>query len=229
MNRLMGLAVFGEATAARTYNMMSRLRPEFEKMLKKFAYMEGTHARWFRDACAASNVTPDKDFADGELGYLNDQVEAYYEAEDFDALAVVQGFIVESLAISTYAPFLTVADEYPGTRDAFERALEEEMYHVEWIKRYFRLRFYDDGPGFAELTRRVNVKGVDCVGGTMMNIADLLEEVGMSGADCAGAMMDNYAHLLEDVGIERKEAMREVTRMFAPLIQRYRAKASATT
>ncbi len=222
INKLMGLAVFGEAAAAKTYGLMGRLRPEHEPMMRKFARMEGVHAGWFHEACVRNGVEPDRDFANAELGYLLSQVQEHFAAEDFDALAVVQGFIVESLAIATYEPFLKVADQYPGTRDAFHNALEEEKYHVEWIRRYFRLRFCDRETEFLELTERVNVQGIDCVGGSMMNIARLLDTIGMSGADCAGSMMDGYAQLLEDVGLPRKQATKNVVKMFMPLIRKYR-------
>ncbi len=222
IDKLMGLAVFGEITAARTYNLMAQLKPDYTPLLKKFAKMEGQHAAWFLSACRKNDVEPDRDFADNELGYLVSQVDEHFEAEDFEALAVVQGFIVESLAIATYGPFLSIAHRYPGTQEAFQRALDEEHYHVEWIKRYFHLRFYDCEDEFVELTDRVNVQGIDCIGGTMMNIARLLDVIGMSGADCAGCMMDNYTELLRDVGIEQKAATKNVVRLFMPLIRKYR-------
>ncbi|MEL7028611.1 MAG: long-chain fatty aldehyde decarbonylase [Pseudomonadota bacterium] len=228
VDKLMGLAVFGELTAARTYNHMSKLRPEHGELLRKFAAMEGAHASWFMGASRDNGINPDRDFAMQELGYLTDQVNEYSDAADFDSLAVVQGFIVESLAIATYEPFLDIADRYPGSRVAFEQALREEQYHVEWIKRYFRLRFYDAEDEFVALTEKVNVRGVDCVGGTMMNIARLLDEVGISGTDCAGALMDNYAALLEEAGIERKAATRNVVKLFTPLIKAYREQSDAT-
>src|SRR5207253_6809959 len=84
INRLMGLAVFGEMVAARTYNLMAQLRPEFETLLKKFAQMEGQHANWFRDASKANGIEPDKEFADNELDYLIDQVNDHHAAGDFD-------------------------------------------------------------------------------------------------------------------------------------------------
>ena len=222
IDKLMGLAVFGETTAARTYNLMSKLRPEYGDLLRKFAQMEAQHGGAFLAASRANDVEPDRDFADTELGYLIDQVDEHFEAGDFDALAVVQGFIVESLAIATYEPFLEIADNYPGTRDAFKTALDEELYHVEWIRRYFRLRFYDREEEFIALADRVNVQGVDCIGGTMMNIARLLDVIGMSGADCAGNMMDSYTELLEDVGIDQKAATKNVVSLFMPLIRKYR-------
>lgn len=222
IDKLMGLAVFGETTAARTYNLMSKLRPEFADLLRKFARMEAQHGSWFMAASRKNDVTPDRDFADGELGYLIDQVDDHFEAHDFDALAVVQGFIVESLAIATYEPFLKISANYPGTHEAFKKALEEELYHVEWIRRYFRLRFYDREDELVELANRVNVQGIDCIGGTMMNIARMLDSIGMSGADCAGSMMDNYAKLLEDAGIEQKAATKNVVGLFMPLIRKYR-------
>src|SRR5689334_6264562 len=136
INRLMGLAVFGEMVAARIYTLMASLREEYAPLLKKFAGMEGQHAAWFRETCKENGITPDKEFADHELDYLIDQVNDHHAAGDFDALAVVQGFIVESLAIAVYEPFLEVADQYPGTYAIFKKALEEELYHVDWVTRY---------------------------------------------------------------------------------------------
>src|SRR5262245_9901702 len=222
INRLMGLAVFGEMVAARTYNLMASLREEFAPLLKKFASMEGQHATWFREACKENGIEPDKEFADHELDYLIDQVNDHHAAGDFDALAVVQGFIVESMAIATYEPFLAVADNYPGARDAFQKALDEERYHVDWVTRYLRLRFFDAEEEFLALAARVNVQGIDCIGGTMMKIADYLDAVGMSGADCAGTMMDGYTELLERVGVESKKAAKNVVSLFMPLIHKYR-------
>ncbi len=222
IDQLMGLAVFGEKVAARTYVLMGNLNPQYTKLMKKFASMEGQHATWFSNACEQNGVRPDKEFADNELGYLLSQVEEHHQANDFDALAVVQGYIVESLAIATYEPFLTVADQYPGTKEVFQQALDDEIYHVDWVTRYLRLRFFDATDEFLELAERVNVQGLDCIGGTMMNIADCLDEIGMSGADCAGSMMDGYAELLERVGIEQRAATKNVMKMFAPLIRKYR-------
>jgi rubrerythrin len=222
INRLMGLAVFGEMVAARTYNLMAQLKSEYSALLKKFAGMEGQHATWFRDASRINGIEPDKEFADGELDYLIDQVNDHHAAKDFDALAVVQGFIVESLAIATYEPFLSVADQYPGARDAFQKALDEERYHVDWVTRYLRLAFFDREDEFVALAGRVNVQGIDCIGGTMMKIADYLSEIGLSGADCAGCMMDGYTELLERVGVEQKKAAKNVVGMFMPLIHKYR-------
>lgn len=222
IDRLMGLAVFGEMVAARTYNLMAQLKNEFATLLRKFAQMEGQHANWFRDASHANGITPDKTFADSELDYLIDQVNDHHAAGDFDALAVVQGFIVESMAIATYEPFLEVADEYPGAREVFQKALDEERYHVDWVTRYLRLRFFDAEDEFLALAARVNVQGIDCVGGTMMKIADYLSTIGLSGADCAGCMMDGYTELLERVGIDQKLAAKNVVGMFMPLIHKYR-------
>ena len=222
INRLMGLAVFGEMVAARTYTLMSQLKEEYAPLLNKFSHMEGQHATWFRDASKQNGIEPDKDFADHELDYLIDQVNDHHKAGDFDALTVVQGFIVESMAIATYEPFLTIADRYPGAHEVFEKALNEERYHVDWVTRYLRLRFFDQEEEFLALAARVNVQGIDCIGGTMMKIADYLDAVGMSGADCAGTMMDGYTELLERVGIEPKKAAKNVVGMFMPLIHKYR-------
>ena len=222
INRLMGLAVFGEMVAARIYTLMASLRGEFAPLLKKFASMEGQHASWFREACKENGITPDKQFADHELDYLIDQVNDHHAAGDFDALAVVQGFIVESLAIAVYEPFLEVADQYPGTYEIFKKALEEELYHVDWVTRYLRLRFFDIEEEFMALAARVNVAGIDCVGGSMMKIADYLSTIGLSGADCAGCMMDGYTELLERVGVEQKKASKNVIGLFMPLIHKYR-------
>lgn len=222
INRLMGLAVFGEMVAARTYVLMGQLKPEYAPLMRKFAGMEGQHANWFRDASRANNIEPDKEFADGELDYLIDQVNDHHAAGDFDALAVIQGFIVESMAIATYEPFLGVADNYPGARDAFQKALDEERYHVDWVTRYLRLSFFDREEEFLTLAGRVNVQGIDCIGGSMMKIADYLDQIGLSGADCAGTMMDGYTELLERVGVEQKKAAKNVVGMFMPVIHKYR-------
>jgi rubrerythrin len=222
INRLMGLAVFGEMVAARTYTLMGQLSEEFAALMKKFSHMEGAHATWFREASRENGIEPDKEFADHELDYLIDQVNDHHKAGDFDALAVIQGFIVESMAIATYEPFLGIAHKYPGTREIFEKALNEERYHVDWVTRYLRLRFFDREEEFLALAGRVNVQGIDCIGGTMMKIADYLDAIGMSGADCAGTMMDSYTELLERVGIEQKKAAKNVVGMFMPLMHKYR-------
>lgn len=222
INRLMGMAVFGEMVAARIYTLMASLREEYAPLLKKFASMEGQHATWFREACKDNGIVPDKEFADHELDYLIDQVNDHHAAGDFDALALVQGFIVESMAIAVYEPFLEVADQYPGTHAIFKKALDEELYHVDWVTRYLRLRFFDGEDAFMELAQRVNVAGIDCVGGSMMKIADYLSTIGLSGADCAGCMMDGYTQLLERVGIEQKRASKNVIGLFMPLIHKYR-------
>lgn len=221
--RLMGLAVYGELVAARTYNLCGKLEPRHAERMREFARMEGQHAAWFREVSQRNGVVPDRAFAESQLGYLLDQVNAYYEAGDFDALLVVQGFIVESLAIATYAPFLSIAERYAGAREAFERALEEEHYHVDWVIRCLRLRFFDDDDGFLAMAERVNVQGIDCVGGTLMSIASSLDTIGISGADSAGAMMDGYAELLERVGIDQRAAVQNVVTLFMPLLRRYRA------
>jgi hypothetical protein len=149
-------------------------------------------------------------------------VNDHHAAGDFDALAVVQGFIVESMAIATYEPFLEVADDYPGAKEVFQKALDEERYHVDWVTRYLRLRFFDAEDEFLALAARVNVQGIDCIGGSMMKIADYLSTIGLSGADCAGCMMDGYTELLERVGIDQKRAAKNVVGMFMPLIHKYR-------
>lgn len=227
LNRLMGLAVFGEKVAANTYSLMASLNDQFAPLLKKFSSMEGKHAVWFAEACERNDIEPDKDFADQELGYLISQVRDHHKAGDFEALAIVQGFIVESLAIATYEPFLEIADRYPGAYEVFQKALDEERYHVDWVVRYLRLRFFDAEDEFLELTRRVNVHGIDCIGGTMMNIADCLDVIGMSGADCAGAMMDGYSELLERVGVESKKATHSVVSLFMPLMKKHRKEHAA--
>src|SRR5688572_1899859 len=206
MNRIMGLAVFGEKVAARTYALMADLRPEDAALLRKFARMEGQHATWFAKVSAANGFRPDREFADKELGYLIAQVDDQRRAGDFDALAVLQGFIVECLAIATYEPFVEVARKYPGLTEVFAQALAEERYHVDWVTRYLRLRFFDRDAEFLALVERVNTQGIDCVGGTLMNITDYLACVGLSGADCAGGMTDEYTKLLERVGIEEQRA-----------------------
>lgn len=228
MSSLMGLAIFGEKVAARTYVAMAELRDEHAELLRKFAAMEARHGASFLAASRANGVEPDREFADGELGYLIEQVDRYAAERDFDALAVLQGFIVESLAIATYEPFLTIADRYPGARDAFATALADEHYHVDWITRYLRLRYFDRVGEFLALAARVNTQGIDCVGGTMMNIASHLDVVGMSGADCAGGMLDGYAGLLENVGLDERTALKNVTSMFAPLLVKYQRRGRAS-
>lgn len=223
LNKLMGLAVFGERVAARIYASMGRLEPRYEPLMKKFAQMEAQHGADFKNICGELGLTPDRDFADGELGYLISQADEHAENRDFDALAVLQGFIVESLAIATYESFLTIADRYPGAHALFQRVLDEEHYHVDWVTRYLRLAFFERDEEFAALARRVNEKGVDCVGGTMMNITDYLNDISLSGPQCAAAMMDGYSGLLEDVGYEKKAAMKHVIAMFAPLMKKYRS------
>jgi rubrerythrin len=222
MDALMGLAIFGERVAARTYVAMAGLRPESRDLLRKFAAMEASHGTSFAEASRANGVEPDREFANRELGYLIAQVDEYAAAGDFDALAVLQGFIVESLAIATYEPFLQIAHRYPGAEAAFATALADERYHVDWIKRYFRLRYFDAEHDLLTLAERVNRRGVDCVGGTMMNIAQYLDAVGMSGADCAAGMMDGYAELLESVGLDQRAALKNVVGLFAPLMTKYR-------
>jgi rubrerythrin len=222
MQSLMGLAIFGEKVAARTYVAMAGLKPEYGPLLRQFAAMESQHGSSFLAASRANGVEPDKEFADRELGYLIAQVDEHAAACDFDALAVLQGFIVESLAIATYEPFLDIADRYPGAKEAFAKALADEHYHVDWIIRYLRLRYFDAEDDFTALAARVNVQGLDCVGGSMMNIARYLDVVGLSGADCAAGMMDGYTDLLESVGVEPRQALKNVTAIFAPLMIKYR-------
>ena len=221
MSSLMGLAIFGEKVAARTYVAMADIRDEHAELLRKFAGMEARHGSSFLAASRANGVEPDREFADGELGYLIEQVDRYAAERDFDALAILQGFIVESLAIATYEPFLAISDRYPGATEAFSTALADEHYHVDWITRYLRLRYFDRTPEFLALAERVNVQGIDCVGGTLMNIASFLDEVGLSGADCAAGMLDGYAGLLENVGLEQRAALKNVTSLFAPLLVKY--------
>lgn len=222
MSALMGLAIFGERVAARTYVAMADLRPEYRELLRRFAAMEAQHGTSFAQASDANDVEPDRDFADRELGYLIEQVDEYAAAHDFDALAVLQGFIVEALAIATYEPFLTIAHRYPGTEAAFAKALADERYHVDWIMRYFRLRYFDAEDDLLALAARVNQRGVDCVGGTLMNIARYLETIGMSGADCAAGMMDGYTSMLEQVGLDQRAALKNVAGLFAPLMAKHR-------
>jgi rubrerythrin len=222
IDKLMGLAIFGEKVASKIYLLMSELKEEFAPLLKKFARMEAQHGAWFTEASHANGIHPDKAFADNELGYLLSQVDNHFKKKNFEALIIVQGFIVESLAIATYESFLSVAHKYPGTHEVFKKALEEEHYHVDWVLRYLRLHFFDRVEDFRILAEKVNVQGIDCIGGTMMNIADYLNTLGLSGADCAGAMMDGYTQLLEKVGFEPKPATKHVVSMFMPLIRKYR-------
>lgn len=222
MDRIMGLAVFGEKVAARTYSLMADLRPEYSSLLRKFAQMEGQHGKWFAKASAANGFCPDRAFADNELGYLIAQVDDHHRAGDFDALAVLQGFIVECLAIATYEPFVEAARKYVGLTEVFAQALAEERYHVDWVTRYLQLQFFDRDAEFLALVERVNTQGVDCVGGTLMNITDYLTCIGLSGADCAGGMTDEYTRLLERVGVDEQRATRSVVRLFVPIIRKYR-------
>ena len=218
----MGLAIFGEKVAAKIYLLLAELKTEFAPLLKKFARMEANHGAWFLDASRANGIEPDRVFANNELGYLISQVDEHFAKKDFEALIIVQGFIVESLAIATYESFLPIAHKYAGTFAIFQKALEEERYHVDWVVRYLRLRYFDAVDDFRLLAERVNVQGIDCIGGTMMNISEYLDKIGMSGAYCAGAMMDGYTRLLESVGCEQKDATKHVVGMFMPLIRRYR-------
>src|SRR5262245_26347190 len=66
MDRIMGLAVFGEKVAARTYALMADLRPEDASLLRKFARMEGQHGTWFAKASEVNGFQPDRKFADKE-------------------------------------------------------------------------------------------------------------------------------------------------------------------
>jgi rubrerythrin len=222
MSQLMGLAIFGEKVAARTYSLMAKIKPDFDELLRKFSHMEGQHGTWFMDGSRSNKIEPDKAFADRELGYLIDQVDEYYKQKDFNALAILQGFIVESLAISTYEPFLEVAHKYPGSEQAFKQALADERYHVDWITRYLRLEFFESENNFLQLAERVNTQGVDCIGGSMMNIVDCLNSVGLSGADCSGTMVAEYTGLLESVGIDSESATKNVMGIFMPLIRKYK-------
>lgn len=220
--KLLGLAVFGERVAAQIYLRMGELKSEYQPLMKKFAQMEAMHGSWFMDVARKNGLEPDRAFAENELGYLLSQVEEHYANKSFESLAVVQGFIVESMAIATYEPFLKIADKYPGSREVFQKALDEEHYHVDWVTRYLRLRFFDATDEFTALAEQCNVQGVDCIGGSMMNIAEYLDVIGLSGADCAGMMMDEYTTLLEKVGIEPKKAAKNVVSLFMPLIRKYR-------
>jgi rubrerythrin len=222
MDQLLGLAVFGEKVAARTYALMAEIKPEYGPLLRQFATMEGRHGSGFADCARKHGFTLDREFADRELGYLITQVDTHRQANDFDALAVLQGFIVESLAISTYEPFVQAARRYPGMEKVFATALAEERYHVDWVTRYLRLRFFDASEELLDMVERVNVQGIDCVGGTLMNITRALEEVGMSGADCAGGMADEYTQLLEAAGVPERAATRNVVSLFHPVIRKFR-------
>ena len=222
INKLMGLAIFGEKVAARLYLMMAEIKPEYGELLKKFAAMEAKHGTWFAEVSKENGIVPDKAFADNELGYLLSQARDHHKRESFESLAVLQGFIVESLAIATYQGFLSIAPKYQGLAPVLEKVLEEEHYHVDWIMRYLRLAFFDREDDFAALAAEVNIQGIDCIGGTMMNIARYLDVSGLSGADSTAAMMDGYSELLEDVGFDKKRAMKHVVSMFIPLIEKYR-------
>lgn len=222
MSQLMGLAVFGEKVAARTYALMGELEPRYAELMRKFASMEGKHGAWFAQAARENGWNLDREFAKRELGYLVDQVHEYHAARDFDALAVLQGFIVECLAISTYEPFIDISRGYAGLEGMLRQALADERYHVSWVTRYLGLRFFDDAESFMLLAERVNARGVDCVGGTLMNITDCLTTVGLRGPDCAAAMADTYSALLTDVGTDEKSATRSVVALFHPVMRKYR-------
>jgi len=222
LSNLMGLAIFGERVAARTYVYMGECAPEHDETMRKFAMMEGKHAAWFLEASRKNGVEPNREFAERELGYLLDQVDRYRAERDFEALEIVQGFIVESLAIATYEPFLEIADKFPGTRAAFEQALADEHYHVAWVTDELKRRYADRQEEFVAKAEAVNVQGVDCIGGTMMNISGYLDTIGMSGGDCAGRMMDAYTEMLENVGIPANRAIRNVISLFMPLVRKYR-------
>ncbi len=222
IEKLMGLAIFGEKVAAKIYLLLAELKGEYGPLLKKFARMEANHGAWFLDTSRSNGIEPDRAFADNELNYLLSQVDRHFAQRDFDALIVVQGFIVESLAIATYESFLPIAPKYPGTFEVFKKALDEERYHVDWVVRYLRLRYFDAVDDFRVLAERTNVQGIDCIGGTMMNISEYLDTIGMSGASTAGAMMDGYTRLLETVGFEQRAATKHVVGMFMPLIRKYR-------
>lgn len=222
MAQLLGLAVFGEKVAARTYALMGELEPRYTDLMRKFAGMEGKHGAWFAQAARDNGWGLDRDFADRELGYLLDQVHQYHAQGDFDALAVLQGFIVECLAISTYEPFLEISSQYGGLERMLAQALADELYHVGWVTRYLSLRFFDATDAFMQLVERVNARGVDCVGGTLMNITDCLATVGLRGPDCAAAMADTYTSFLTGVGIDQKSATRSVVALFHPVMRKYR-------
>lgn len=222
VEKLMGLAIFGEKVAAKIYLLGAELRSDYAPLLKKFARMEANHGAWFLEGSRSNGIEPDRAFADKELSYLIAQVDEHFAKRDFDALIVVQGFIVESLAIATYESFLPIAHRYAGTQGVFQKALDEEHYHVDWVVRYLRLRYFDAVDDFRVLAERVNVQGIDCIGGTMMNISEYLDTIGMSGSYCAGAMMDGYTRLLESVGFEQRAATKHVVGMFMPLIRKYR-------
>ena len=114
------------------------------------------------------------------------------------------------------------ARKYVDMEPVFTQALADERYHVDWVTRYLRLRFFDAEDEFLALVERVNVQGLDCVEGTLMNITDYLHAVGLSGADCAGAMTDEYTQLLEREGISLREGTRSVVRLFMPVMRKYR-------
>lgn len=222
LSRLLALAIFGEAVAARTYRAMARIKPEFNDLLQRFAAMEAQHATWFARLAKDNELEADREFAEKELGYLTDQVDRYSADNDFDALVVLQGFIVESLAISTYEPAIDAQQAPPEVRAVFEAAAKDERYHVSWVTKYLQLRFFDDQAGLLALAKRVNVQGVDCVGGSLMNIAGYLSAVGIPGSVCTGLMADNYAAMLEAAGVPSQQATAEVVSVLAPLMRKLR-------
>lgn len=223
LDKLMGLAVFGERIAARLYAAMSEIEPRYAEVTRKFSQMEARHGADFMSLCAELDIRPDRKFSEEQFGYLIEQAERHAANKDFDALVILQGFIVESLAIATYEAFVSIADRFPSTKSTFQRILDEERYHVDWMMRYLRLTFFDREAEFEALARRVNSEGVECLGGTMMNIVRYLDTIGLSGADCTGTIMEGYARLLEEVGFPKKKAMKHVVSLFIPLIAKYRA------
>jgi rubrerythrin len=223
MGCLMALAVFGERLAAKTYLAMAALEPRHAGTLRRFAQMEAGHAASFVRVSRNHGLVLGADFAAARLSYLEEQIERYREAGRFDALAVLQGLIVESLAIATYEPFLAIADRYPGAGEVFAAALADEREHVDWMTGYLLARFADTPAALAALAEEVNQSGVDCVGGTLVDIGGYLEAAGLPASQCASAMIDGYAGLLARSGMSEDAALREVVRSFLPLLRRYQA------
>jgi hypothetical protein len=222
MDRLMGIAVLAEKLAAHAYAQLAELRPEESALLLRFAHAETQHASWLGKASAANGFQPDRAFAERELGHLVSQVSAYRAEQDFDAIAVLQGFLLQGLVIATYDPFLDIARRYVGLSQVCSRALAEARHHVDWIARYLHLRFFDRQGELIALVQRVVVRGAHCVGAAWLSYPEYLTGVGLSGAACAGALTDEHAQLLQRAGVEERLATRTALGLVLPAARRCR-------
>jgi rubrerythrin len=215
--RLVAMAVSGEKIAAETYVLMSLLRSEHSERLRGFAAIETQHAATFADAGRREGLLPDRLFTDRVLGSCIAQIGEHYAARDFDALAIVQSFVVEALAIATYEPF--ARGHRNGTHEAFRRGLDEERQHVEWLTRYLRLRYFGEEESFLAACARVNTPCITGLGRAFAEIGQDFAALGIEGADCASSMMVQYRGLLDRVGVEHVGASRHVEQMFRPVLQ----------